>query len=122
MLIVNPRPAPVPVSSSRSGPGIERITMNREEADVAGIVKDLLRAVAVVDIEIDDQDPVEVEVGDRFGGGQGDVGVDAEPHPRGRPGMVTRRPDQTEGSPVCSAQDERDGLDAGTRRQSSRQV
>ena len=33
--------------------------MDRQEADLAGIVKDLLGAIAVVDIEIGDQDPVE---------------------------------------------------------------
>ena len=69
--------------------------MNREEATRAGIVKDLLCAVAVVDVEIGDQDSVEVEAGERFGRGQGDVGVDAEPHPLGRTGMVPGRPDQT---------------------------
>ena len=96
--------------------------MNREKPHAPGIVKDLLRPVAVVDIEIGDQDPIEVEAGDRFGRGQGDIGVDAKPHPVGRTGMVSRWPAQTESAPVRAAQDKRDGLDAGTRRQSSRQV
>ncbi len=88
------------------GARIERITMNRQEANALGIVEDFLRAIAVVDIEIGDQDPVDVEVGDGFGRSQGDVGVDAKTHPLGRPGMMPRRSDQTEGRPVLPAHDE----------------
>ena len=96
--------------------------MNRQEANAPGIVKDLLRAVAVVDVEIGDQDSVEIEAGEGFGRGQGDVGVDAKPHSRGRPGVMARRADQTERPPVVAAQNERDRLDAGTGRELGRQA
>ena len=45
----------------RPGSGIERKAMDRQEADPLGVVEDLLGAVAVVDIEIDDQNAVEIE-------------------------------------------------------------
>ena len=45
----------------RARAGIERIAVDREEPDAVRFVEDLLCAVAVVDVEIDDQDPVELE-------------------------------------------------------------
>ncbi len=45
-----------------------------------------------------------------------------KPMPVGRPGMVTRGPDQTEGSTFLPAHDKRDRLDARPGRQPGRQV
>ena len=58
MFRVWPSPAPVPVSSLRPGSGIERKAMDREEPDPLAVVEDLLGAVAVVHVEIDDQHAV----------------------------------------------------------------
>jgi len=68
-----------------SGPGIKRVPMDGHETDPGVLVEDLLGAVAVVDVEINDQDPLEFESLHRVGRGDRDVIVEAEAHrPSGR--------------------------------------
>ena len=66
------------VAQARTGAGfvlgtrsrVKRIAMNRQEGDSLRLVEDLLGAVAVVDVKIDDQDASELEPGQGFGRGQ----------------------------------------------------
>ena len=55
-----PAPAPVPVSSERVtgevGEGAGRVGVQRGVGDVGALVEDLLRAVAVVDVDVEDRD------------------------------------------------------------------
>ena len=111
MLSVCPRPGPLPVSSLLPVPGIEREAMDREEPDSLRAVEDLLRAVAVMDVEIDDQDAVELEPRQRIRGRQGDVAEDAEAHAFAGTGMMPRGADQAEGAAVAALHHVRDGLD-----------
>ena len=105
-----------------AGAGIERVAVDREEADAGRFVEDLLRPVAVVDVEVDDQDPAQLEASQGIGGGDGDVAVDAEPHPRRGPGVVSGRTDEAERAPVRLRHDVGDGLDGRPGGQPGRQA
>ncbi len=96
--------------------------MDRQEAGPGGVVEDLLRAVAMVDVEVDDEDPVELEVGQGLLRGQCDVAVNAETHPGGRAGVVSRWADQAQGAPLRPRHDERHRFERRPCGQSSRQA
>src|SRR5690606_24801602 len=69
-----------------AGAGIERRLVDGDVPDVATVVEDVLRAVTVVDIPVDDRDPGRaVEPG--VGGGDGDAVEQAEAHRLVRGGM-----------------------------------
>jgi len=72
---------------------------------LAVTVKDLLGAVAVVHIPVDDRDPAQTEDGSRPCEGHPDVGEDAESHSGIRPRMMSRRPDQRIGVGDRAVQD-----------------
>ena len=104
----------------RPGSGIEREAMDREEPDPLAVVVDLLGAVAVVDVEIDDQNAVEPEPFECLRGRQRNVGEDAKPHTIAREGMMSRRTDQAQSPPIAAAHHVRDCLDGRARRQPGR--
>ena len=66
------------VAEARTGAGfilgtcsrIKRVAMDRQEGDSLRLVEDLLGAVAVVNVKIDDQDASKLEPGQGFGRGQ----------------------------------------------------
>ena len=81
------------VGAARSGE--QRVLVGRDVEDVGVVPEDRLRAVAVVHVPVDDQDPL-TQCGAR-GGGNGHVVDEAEAHrPVGR-GVVARRPHGHEG-------------------------
>ena len=96
MFIVVPRPAPAPVSVRHPVPGIERPLVGADEEHARILVEDVLRAVAVVRVEVEDPDPF-TGVGERSGD-DGDVRDEAEPHRLRAGRVVPGRPDRTERS------------------------
>ena len=62
---VVPRPAAGAGLVGGAGAGIERVPVDREEADAGVAVEDLLGPVAVVDVPVDDEDAVEPAVARR---------------------------------------------------------
>ncbi len=95
-----------------SGSRIERVTMNGKKANASGIVEDFLRAIAVMDIEIGDQDSVEIKAGDGIGRRECDVGIDAKTHPFGRPRVMPGRSDETKRPSIDVSHYKRNRLDA----------
>ena len=92
------KPGPVAVADlvERAGAGIERIAV-RGDVQHAGIAReDVLRAVAVVDVPIDDQHPLEAVAGAQVGGTDGDVVEEAEAHGAIALGVVAGRADERE--------------------------
>ena len=67
---------------------------DHQHARVAG--EDLLGAVAVVDVEVDDRDALEAVRGERVRRADGDVVEETEPHRAIALGMVPRRPHRAE--------------------------
>ena len=61
------------------------------------VPEDVLRAVAVVDVEIDDRDALCAVDGLRVAGGDGGIVEEAETHRRRRFGVMARRPRGDEG-------------------------
>src|SRR5438445_2114200 len=45
-----------------AGAGIERVAMHRGVEDVIAVVKEMLGSVAVVDIEVEDEDPLDARL------------------------------------------------------------
>ncbi len=70
--------------------------MHRKEADLAVPPEDVLCAVAMVDVEIHDQDAVQAVIVSSGLGGDGDVVQQAEPHSTAGDRVVSRRPHQAE--------------------------
>ena len=71
-------PAPAPVSSTTTVPGVQRPLVIADEQHARIVVEHGLRAVAVVGVVVEDHDPLAL-VGQR-GGDDRDVGDQAEPH------------------------------------------
>ena len=84
--------------------------MERDEEDAVVVAEDRLRAVAVMDVEVDDRDALEPEPGLRGARGDRDVVEHAEPHRAPGEGVVTGRTDEGE----AAAQRR---LDRGSRRE-----
>ncbi len=95
--------------------------MDREERDRGIVVEDLLGAVAVVDVPVDDQDPVEPEPLDGVRRGDGDAAEQAEAHRLVGPGVVAGRPDRAEGPAIGPLDDRRDRIDRRARREPRRE-
>ena len=103
-LRVAPRPAPRAGFVGRAGAGIERPAVDREEADALVGVEHVLRAVAVVDVPIDDQHAVEPVLVDRDAGGDGHVVEQAEAHRAVGERMVPGRPHEAERRAVLAGE------------------
>ena len=87
-------PAPVHVLA---GIGIVGVLVRTEIKDRIVLFKDVLGAVAVVSVEIDDEHPV-VANGLGISGAYGNIIENTEPHGQRSLGMVSRRSDSTEDS------------------------
>ncbi len=68
----------------RPGPGEQRRLMNRDEQHLIARVEDVIGAVAVVHVPVNDHHPLEVPRVERVPRGDGDVVKQAEPHRLGR--------------------------------------
>lgn len=77
---------------------VPRSLVGAEEEDGAVFVEDVLGAVAVVDVPIDDEDAIEAVTALGVAGGDGDVIKDAKAHAVAGIGVVTGWPDEAEGS------------------------
>ena len=98
-LQVAPLPRPAPVSSAWPGVvrvGPHRVAVQRHERHVVALVEDLLRAVAVVVVDVEHGDPRARRGGD-VGGGDRGVVEEAVPAVQRRRGVVARRPAQPVG-------------------------
>ena len=89
----------VPASGAGAGlaggagrPRVPRVLVQRYVQHVGACVEDLLRAVAVVDVGIEDQHPAAAVVGHRRGRRRGGAVEQAEPHGARRLGVVAGRP------------------------------
>ena len=78
----------------RPGSRVERPLVERDERDPIVAIEDLLGAVAMVRIPVDDQDSF--TPGGEHGRGDGDIVHQAEPHRVGRGGVMTGRADDAE--------------------------
>ncbi len=97
--------------------------MGRDEEHPLLVPEKVLRAVAVMDIEIDDRDPGEAAPLERVLRGDGDIAEDAEPHGRLGLGVMSRRPASHEGRPGLPVEhgiDGRDGAPDATERRLER--
>src|SRR5512143_2056766 len=90
--------------------GIVRILMSAKVEDRVVLFEDMLRAIAVMGVEIDDE---HAPVTDRLreAGADGDVVEDAEPHASVHPGVVPGRAHGAEGAPDLPLIAAVDGLD-----------
>ena len=88
----------------RAGPGIQRALVDARVEDLRGAVEDRLGAVAVVDVPVEDQDPLGAALGDRVGRSDGDVVEQAEAHRPVALGVVARRPQAAEGEAALGQQ------------------
>ena len=106
-------PAPSPGAALARGPRarIERPLVDRAEEHLIGFVEGVLSAIAVVDVPIDDQHPVQT-ASERVRGGNGHRIEQTESHAPGRGGMVPRRPGQDETTPCAAVECRLDGGDA----------
>ena len=90
-LVARPRPA---------GARIERPLVQRDEEDGVVAAEDRLGAVAVVDVEVDDRDALEPELGLRVARRDGDVVEEAEAHRPVGERVVAGRADEREAAAV----------------------
>ena len=79
------------------GAGVEGPAVAAGDVDVGAAFEHRLGAVAVVDVLVEDQDPLAAELADGVVGGQGDVVEQAEAHGPVGLGVVAGRPDQGQG-------------------------
>jgi hypothetical protein len=105
------RAAPDLVEPARAR--IERVAVAAHVEHVAALLEAVLRAVAVVDVGVEDQHAPAAELGQRVLGRDGHVVEQAEAHRGGRLGVVAGRPHEREG-PARGAGG--DGLGRGDRR------
>ena len=98
-----------------TGAGIERPLVHRDEEHRRVRSKDVLGAVSVVDVPVDDRDPPDTELGLRVTGRDCDVVEEAEAHRPVRRRVVPRRPYQRE--PIAA-----DRFDRGAGREHRRLV
>ena len=87
--------------------------MDAEEHHLGGFIEDVLGAVAVMDVPIDDQDPGQLVSQPGVVGGEGDVVEQAEAHAARRRGMMAGRTDQAQGVGLLAGQH---GIDGGNAR------
>ncbi len=73
------------------------VFMDGDDERVAALFEEVLRAVAVVDVEVDDGDAFELVCGEQVVCGERDVGVEAEAHGAVCLGVVAGRSDGAEG-------------------------
>ena len=97
-------PRPAAEVGRRAGPGIQRALVDARVEDLRGAVEDRLGAVAVVDVPVEDQDPLGAALGDRVGRRDGDVVEQAEAHRPVALGVVARRPQAAEGEAALRQQ------------------
>ena len=83
--------------AERAGAGIERHLVGRRVHDGSVVPEDVLGAVAVVDVEIDDGDALDAMGRLGVAGGDRRVVEEAEAHRRRRLGVVAGRPGGDEG-------------------------
>ena len=91
----------VAVAEIRRGPRarIERALVDARVEDPGGAVEDRLGAVAMVDVPVDHQDALDAALLESVRGGHRDVVEQAEAHRSVSLGVVSRRPQATEGEP-----------------------
>ena len=70
------------------------ILMGGDEQDIFAVVKGLLSAIPVVDVEVNHQDALQPEAVQGVGGAQGHVAEEAKTHGPVGFGVVSRRPDK----------------------------
>ena len=104
---MKPAPSPSPVERRVARPGIERPLVDARVEDVGRGREDRLGPVAVVDVPVEDQDPLGAACSDRVRGRDRDVVEEAEAHRprrarRGGPAGAGRRA-RTAASPASSA-------------------
>ena len=90
-----------PVSVSAPVPGYSGYSWMRDVQDAGVAVEDVLRAVAVVGVVVDDDDPL-APLGE-VGGGDGHVVQEAEAHGAGRRGVMAGRAHGAEGGVALAA-------------------
>ncbi len=95
------------------GAGIERHLVRRGEQHAGVLVEDVLRAVAVVHVEVDDRHPVEPQRVQRVQRADGDVREQAEPHRPLALGMVAAGAHGAEGGADLARHHRLDGGDVG---------
>jgi hypothetical protein len=93
-----------------AGPWIKGPAMDREESDLFVAPEDLLGAVAVMHIPVDDQNAIESEFVDRQPGADRHVVKQAKAHRRGGTGVVPRRANETKGRRIFPANNPLDGI------------
>ena len=91
MFSVKPSPAPLPRSLAGAGAGIERRLVDRHIEHLGARVEEVVGAVAVVNVPVEDQDPLERVLRDRVDRGDGDVVEDAEAAGARTQRMMARR-------------------------------
>ena len=91
--------------------------MQRHRQDVVAVVEALLRAVSVVDVPVEDRDPVDAAAAGMLGG-ERDVVEEAVAVRLGRLGVVARRADERVGDLGLSGED---GLAGGEGRSGGRE-
>ncbi len=89
-------PAPVARLVRCAGAGVERVLVRADEEHVRVLVEDLLGAVAVVHVDVEDDEAFGAERGPGPANGQSHVGEQAEAHGGAGPGVVAGRPDGRE--------------------------
>jgi hypothetical protein len=93
--------------------GVERVLEAGAEQHPLVAGEDVLGAVAVVDVEVDDGDALQAVLGHGVGGADGDVVEEAEAHGPVALGMVARRAHGAEGGVVLVAHDQIDAQAGG---------
>ncbi len=104
---------PTPTSRQRAGAGVERHLMRRAEEQILVGPEDVLRAVAVVDVEVDDGDALGAVLFAGVEAGDGDVREDAKAHGAGALGVMAAGADLAEGVRGAAGDDLVDGMQAG---------
>ncbi len=94
---------------------IERALMHRDKEDAGIVLDEILGAVAVVDVEIEDGDTRKAVMVERVSCADGDAAQKAETHSRCPLGMVAGGTDGAEGARGLAGQDEIDGAHHRTR-------
>ena len=107
---------------ARAGAGPVRPEMERREEDRAVAVEDVLRAVAVMRVPVEDRHAADAQALAEIFRGDRDVVEDAEAHARGGHGVVSGRPDRAEGVAHFAAEDGLDGRERRARRAHGRRV
>jgi len=94
--------------------GIERHFVRRDEQNPWILLHEILRSIAVVDIEVDDGNPFETVMIESVHCADSDIAKETKSHRRFALGMVARRANGSKGVLDCSTQNQIDGLHHGT--------